>query len=187
VTAPSAPKPDGPSGANRTAKRGRVLVVACLLLISAVGIGWLIHVQYLASVAERERAALIADHRRTLAEQADETLHLAAAALRWAVTDDLLAGDYSGADAQIARLVKEPGVLAIAIADTEGTIRAATNDKLEGMALRQAFPDVPASEREIAFIHKADRVTMVIPIAYDGRTLGNALVVYATSRSTAVR
>ena len=188
---PDTSEPRSSGAPSKPAKRGirsrlldgnrlhKVLIILLALGCITLYVWHEVEMRQVRSHVETEMAALQVSHNQALAEQAEISLRLVGHPLGWAATQSLLQGDLAGIDARITRMVKVAPVSVIAVVDDEGTVRVATNKKLEGQPAATVFPGLPLEVEEVTVQEQDDELVMVAPLLQDGNRIGSAVLAYA--------
>ena len=128
---------------------------------------------------ETELDQLAQKHAKELDAQAKQLLRTSGVLLARALQPPMAAGDYDAVEKLVKPLLKEKPIMIIAIADETGTIKLATNHKLEGRQLREAFPSVAGMETgEVSVAHDKGALVTFVPVQDGDRRLGAAAVFY---------
>lgn len=150
--------------------------------VSAILAGLLVwqsvRVSRLRTDAAKERAAAQVEQTRRLDQQAVQLLRACGEMLGWAIADPLAANDLRAVDERIRPLVREQPIMVIAVADDSKKIRIATNHKLEGQTLGQAFPAVGGLGPDIAVTHTDAGIVVVVPISKESQPIGWAAIYF---------
>lgn len=172
------------SEARRPRGRFSLYVIGLLLLLLIVVWVWKdMSVRAAGKRCEEQRAEWVAQQseleqrmRQAAAEKAEEVLRLMAVPLGWAVRSEAIQDDYDEIEKYALRLVKEPLVRRVVLANPEGTIRLATDRKLQGEPASRFFGDL-TGEGEITLRRdpSGDYQLLVPILGYTGR-LGSLIV-----------
>lgn len=122
-----------------------------------------------------ERATLATQANLAVEDQMQASLRVAGLGLSWAATQAMQREDLTSIDAHTARMVKEGPVTLIAVLDSDGVVRVATNKKLEGKAGATAFAGAPLTATDLTVWESGAEMTVVAPLEF---TLGTAVLVY---------
>jgi hypothetical protein len=180
---PEAKEATGKSSA--TAKKPRKhqrLKLYAALSLSAVLAGLLVWQLARISALKDDHAADLkrvnAHNAETLDAQASQLLRTSGSLLRWAIAAPLAAENFDAIEAQIKPLVREESIMIVAIADRTGTVRLATNHKLEGKSLDVAFAGLPDAQSDIVVSHLEAGLIAVVPVFEQGQPVGKAVISY---------
>lgn len=145
------------------------VVLAGLLLWQWIG----------ASAVEQEgradRSALIGEHTRQLDAEATQLLRVAGTLLHAAIAEPVADQRFEVVEERIKPLIREASIMVVAVSDESGVIRIATNHKLEGKRLTDAFPRAPAGD-VIEVSHLESSLIAAIPIEHAGAQVGRAVI-----------
>jgi hypothetical protein len=125
-----------------------------------------------------ERAKMSAEHTRELGAQAEQLLRTSGALLGMVLSAPLAAEDFATIENQIKGLIREKQILVVAVADKADEVRIATNHKLEGQRLDEAFPGLPQAGSSVTVSKTDGGLVAVIPVAEAGVSVGRAVILY---------
>mgnify|MGYP001822782941 CR=1 FL=1 len=125
-----------------------------------------------------ERARMSADHDREFGVQAEQLLRTSGVLLGMVISAPLAAEDFATIENQIKGLIRERQILVVAVADKTDEVRIATNHKLEGQRLNEAFPGLPPASASVAVSTIEGGLVAVIPVAEAGVSVGRAVIFY---------
>lgn len=129
-----------------------------------------------AADSRAERVRLEAE--KELAANAGSLLRLSALPLAWAIRDAMLRQQMSDVDDYVTRMVQQPHVRLVLFADPDGTIRIASDRKLQGSAATDVVPDAPIDTSEPAVTDSRGESTVTVPIMGYDRRLGTLVYRY---------
>lgn len=161
-----------------------IVIGALVVALAAVGIGTTVERRRAEQRAAEARAALIHDAEAALTAQASALLKLSALPLGWAFRSALLTNDIATVDTYVGRIVQEPNVTSVALADAGGTITHSSNDKLRGRPVHEAFPQVSIDGHSPQAVATAKDVRIVVPVMGYDRRLGTLIFSYAQRSAT---
>lgn len=196
--APDTSKPDSSGVAAKPARRGirsrlldgnrlhKVLIILLALGCITLYVWHEVEMRQVRAHMATEMTALQVSQNAALAEQANTSLRLAGHALGWGATQSLLQSDLAGIDAHITRMVKVAPVTLIAVIDQEGTVRVATNKKLEGQSAATVFPGLPLEVEEVTVQEQDQELVVVAPLMKDGNRIGSAVLTHVRPVGPAV-
>ena len=131
-----------------------------------------------------EREALLARADAAAAAQAGELLKMAALPLSWAVRQELQDKSYREIALYFQQLVRLGGVQRIALVSHDGSIRVASDKKLEGRTASEAFPGAPLEDNTPAVrTIGAKGLEAIVPIMGLNTRLGTLIVDYDPAKA----
>ena len=134
--------------------------------------------------AAAEREALLARANAAAAAQAAELLKMAALPLSWAVRQELQDKSYREIALYFQQLVGLGGVQRIALVSREGSVRVASDKKLEGRTATEAFPGAPLEDdRPAVRPIGAKGLEAVVPIMGLNTRLGTLIIDYDPAKA----
>lgn len=126
-----------------------------------------------------ERAKMSAEHTRELGAQAEQLLRTSGTLLGMVISAPLAAEDFATIENQIKGLIREKQILVVAVADKTDEVRIATNHKLEGQRIDEAFPGLGQAGSSVAVSEINGGLVAVVPVAEAGVSVGRAVIFYA--------
>jgi len=160
------------------------LTIIAILVIALIAVFLWKEIAVRGAVAryEAERAGIVEQTRKALVDQTREMLRLSAIPLGWSVRTEMIKENYHQIDDYLQRFVKEPHVSRIAVVNYEGSIRIATDKKLEGQRAASVFPSSILEVGKVTVLDEgAGEVFVAVPIlSYDAR-LGTLVLAYSLS------
>jgi len=165
------------TGSNR---KIRYLVIVLVLGIAVTYVWKEIAVRAALRQAREQRTELIEASRRSLTQQTDDMLKLAAIPLGWAVRSEALRDNYSQVDDYLSLFVKQPFVNGILLVGSDGVVRIATDKKLEGQDAGGLLPaDLLQSSATVVVDAAPGDIQVIVPVmGYDAR-LGTLVLNYS--------
>lgn len=166
-------EPDGGSGA-----RGLWIAIGVLVVLVLGLFAWrAVSLNRAEDRLAEERARWAEAERRAVAERTRDMLGLTAVTLGLAVREAAIAEDYGRIATYLDRVVREPGVERVLLADADGSIRVATDRSLEGTPLGDVVPEEPGQRATVdRTAEGAFRV--VVPITGLNERIGTLVLLY---------
>lgn len=126
-----------------------------------------------------QRVQIIEKSQRIIADKTKYFLRLTVMPFTWAIRKEMLRDNYEQINEYLVQFIKEPHVKLIIISGTDGTIKAATDKKMEGQALYSLYPQVQNDLNEIAISDdKKGNILLASPLMGYNKKLGMLLMVY---------
>lgn len=134
-----------------------------------------------AQEAARTREQLIASNQKALEAQGGALLRLSALPLSWAIRIQLLKKNYGEVTTYFGQLVREPGVRRALLVMPDGTVKVASDQKLEGAELAELFPSLSLEADAPRVETVADEVLVIVPVMALTHRLGTVIIAHTVS------
>ena len=151
-------------------------VLLIIVLLIALGAMYL----WKNNAVSNTREEVTAQAARVIAERNTEFLRLVSVPLVWAVRGEMMRGNYDQINQYLINFVREPHVQDVILAKADGVILLATNKRLEGTPVTDAFPaSVLQVEKATVSSLEGRGLMSASPVMGLNRKLGVLIVVYA--------
>jgi hypothetical protein len=164
-------------------QKGRGVLYLILFLVAvilAVYVWKVFAVRSVRGEMDAQRVELVDASRRALTVQTAEMLRLAAIPLAWAVRAEAIQENYEQIHDYFARFVKERFVTGIALVGADGTVRAATDKKLEGQPATGVFDPSLLHVQDVVVSDSGEGdIRVAIPILGYQARLGTLILSYS--------
>jgi len=124
------------------------------------------------------RVQVVDASRAVINVKTKELLRLSAVPLAWAVRTSFMQENYDQINAYISQLVREPNIMSVNVARTDGTIIASTNKKLEGETLWSMYPRSAMEYNAVTLEEKDGQIVAFVPLFGLDSRLGLLTYVY---------
>jgi hypothetical protein len=136
----------------------------------------------LAQVYKSEQEAAQVRARETLARESDDLHRMFGAVMVWTMQNALARKSYDELDQYLTEIGKSDRVKLALLADLNGKVVAATDQRLKGTLFAQHFPSTLLNEAVMTIQSDGDLKRLVLPIERYSVRLGTAVLVYAPPR-----
>jgi len=177
--------PDGGDGKRSPIKRFFAIAVPVLFLLLAGGVVLVYYLGELKLKQAAERATLekqryerVLDERSVAIQRSD--IRLFAVPLAWSVRRELIRENYGQIDEYFNELVKKKQFGALMLLDSTGTVKVATDRKIQGSAFSGLYPGLDSGTEQIVSYPLSEGSSLfLVPVMGLNARIGTIVFVYS--------
>ena len=165
-------QPNPPASSRFLKRLVRYVIFLLVLLVLGMYLWKIFAVRSAETKLEVERSIMMEAQRQALDEQAKKMLRLAALPLAWAVRTEMMNNNLGQVDEYFRDLIRNPGVLLVALIGKEDKVVLATDRKLETQASDSLFSKNIRNADEIVIEDSESVLRLGVPIMGLNEKLG---------------
>jgi hypothetical protein len=165
-------QPNPPASSRFLKRLVRYVIFLLVLLVLGMYLWKIFAVRSVETKLEVERSIMMEAQRQALDEQAKKMLRLAALPLAWAVRTEMMNNNLGQVDEYFRDLIRNPGVLLVALIGKEDKVVLATDRKLETQASDSLFSKNIRNADEILIEDSESVLRLGVPIMGLNEKLG---------------
>jgi hypothetical protein len=165
-------QPNPPASSRFLKRLVRYVIFLLVLLVLGMYLWKIFAVRSVETKLEVERSIMMEAQRQALDEQAKKMLRLAALPLAWAVRTEMMNNNLGQVDEYFRDLIRNPGVLLVALIGKEDKVVLATDRKLETQASDSLFSKNIRNADEIVIEDSESVLRLGVPIMGLNEKLG---------------